>query len=367
MKEDMNHQKKKILALDDSSESLFILKELLSEKYTLLVATNPELATKIAREQQPDLILLDIIMPKLDGFQICRSLKEASATKDIPIIFLTSISEASNEAEGLLLGASDYITKPFSPAILHARISTQLTLQEAKDFLKHQNALLEEKVSRRTAEINIIQDVAMLAVGTLAESRDNETGNHIRRTQDYMKLLAQKLKNHPRFRHYLSDDTIRILYKSAPLHDIGKVGIPDRILLKPGKLTDAEMEIMKTHTTIGRDALITAEAIMNQHGHRHSFLHIAKEIAGGHQEKWDGSGYPEGLSGEDIPIAARLMAVADVYDALISDRVYKKSFSQEKSLGIMREGHGSHFDPDILDAFLESADEFESIRQKYSD
>jgi putative two-component system response regulator len=210
-----------------------------------------------------------------------------------------------------------------------------------------------------------IQDVTIHAMASLAETRDNETGNHIRRTQHYVKLLANHLRKHPRFAHFLdSDQTIEVLFKSAPLHDIGKVGIPDRILLKPGRFEPEEFEIMKTHTTLGRDAIKHAE---EQLGIEMPFLTMAKEIAYSHQEKWDGSGYPEGLSGDDIPISARLMAVADVYDALISRRVYKEGMPHEKAVAIMKEGRGSHFDPDVLDAFIELQDAFQKVARAFHD
>jgi putative two-component system response regulator len=201
-------------------------------------------------------------------------------------------------------------------------------------------------------------------MASLAETRDNETGNHIRRTQHYVKALALKLRGHSRFEQFLNDRSIDLLFKSAPLHDIGKVGIPDRILLKPGKLTPEEFEIMKTHTTLGRDAIEQAERRL---GTPVEFLKVAKEIAYSHQEKWDGSGYPEGLAGDAIPVSARLMALADVYDALISRRVYKPPFPHEKALEIIAEGRGRHFDPDITDAFMDIHEEFRRIARTYAD
>jgi putative two-component system response regulator len=219
-------------------------------------------------------------------------------------------------------------------------------------------------VARRGRELAAIQDVTILAMASLAETRDNDTGNHIRRTQNYIKVLAEHLQTHERFRFFLTDKNIDMLYKSAPLHDIGKVGIPDRILLKPGRFEPHEMEIMKTHCKLGRDAIQHAE---DQLGLEVEFLKYAKEIAYGHQEKWDGSGYPEGLAGDAIPISARLMAVADVYDALISRRVYKEGMPHEKAVRIIAEGRGTHFDPDIADAFIELADRFNDIAQRFAD
>jgi putative two-component system response regulator len=206
--------------------------------------------------------------------------------------------------------------------------------------------------------------VAIQAMASLAETRDNETGNHIRRTQHYIKVLAEHLRDHPRFSHFLTDDTIALLFKSAPLHDIGKIGIPDHILLKPGRYTEEEFEIMKTHTTLGRDAIQHAE---DQLGIRAEFLSLAKEIAYSHQEKWDGSGYPQALAGDDIPISARLMAVADVYDALISRRVYKSGMPHAQAVEIIRQGRGTHFDPDVCDAFLDCVEQFQTIAARFVD
>lgn len=231
-------------------------------------------------------------------------------------------------------------------------------------FLKDHNAFLEGEVKRRTREVEVVQDVTILAMASLAESRDNETGNHIRRTQNYVLALANELRTHPRFSAALDDRTIEMLYKSAPLHDIGKVGIPDAILLKPGKLTPEEFEIIKTHTTIGRDAIAAAERLIEGPS---TFLRLAREIAHYHQEKWDGSGYPEGLRGDAIPISARLMALADVYDALISRRVYKPPFPHEKTVSIITEGRGRHFDPDVVDAFVRIQGQFRAIAERFMD
>jgi putative two-component system response regulator len=239
-----------------------------------------------------------------------------------------------------------------------------LAAKAYSDFLTDKTSYLESEVARRTREVSAIQDVTIQAMASLAETRDSDTGNHIRRTQFYVKALTSKLRNHPNYSQYLTDTMIEMIFKSAPLHDIGKVGIPDRILLKPGRFDPAEFEIMKTHTTLGRDAIQAAE---NSLGLQVEFLSIAKEIAYGHQEKWDGSGYPEGLRGESIPVSARLMAVADVYDALISRRVYKNSMPHDKAISIIQEGRGSHFDPDMVDAFLSIQDEIQSIAARYAD
>ena len=354
-----------VLVVDDTPDNLMLMTELLKDRYRVKAANSGERALRVLQgDPLPDLILLDIMMPGLSGHQVAQQLQQDPRTRDIPIIFLTALASMADEIQGLELGAVDYITKPISPPLVLARVETQLKIKAAADFLRDQNDYLEQEVQRRTREVMAIQDVTILAMASLAETRDNETGNHIRRTQNYVKLLAELLREHPRFRHFLDEDTIKLLFKSAPLHDIGKIGIPDRILLKPGRFTPEEFEIMKTHTTLGRDAIQHAE---DQLGIKVDFLHFAKEIAYSHQEKWDGSGYPEGLAADDIPISARLMAVADVYDALISRRVYKSGMPHEQAVAIIRDGRGAHFDPDICDAFLANAERFREIAERFAD
>ena len=354
-----------ILVVDDTPDNLALMSSLLKDSYRVKLANHGEKALRIAAsDSPPDLILLDIMMPDLDGYQVCERLKADPATRDIPVIFLTARTEVEDERHGLELGAVDYITKPISPPIVLARVATHLQLKASADFLRDKATFLEAEVARRTRELQAIQDVTILAMASLAETRDNETGNHIRRTQHYVRALARRLQQHPRFAPVLTDACIETLYKSAPLHDIGKVGIPDRILLKPGRFTPEEFEIMKTHTTLGRDAIEHAE---RQLGMEVDFLACAKEIAYGHQEKWDGSGYPLGLAGEAIPLSARLMALADVYDALISRRVYKEPMSHAAATAIIEAGRGQHFDPDVVDAFLAIQDEFQAIARHYAD
>ena len=253
-------EKASILVVDDTPDNLALMSDLLKDHYRVRVANNGERALKIVRgDAPPDLILLDIMMPGLSGHDVCEQLKADSRTREIPIIFLTAMTAVEDEKKGLEMGAVDYITKPISPPIVLARVATHLKIKAAADFLRDKNAFLEAEVARRTREVNAIQDVTIIAMASLAETRDNDTGNHIRRTQFYVKALAEHLKDHPRFSRFLTDPTINMLYKSAPLHDIGKVGIPDRILLKPGRFTPEEFEIMKTHTTLGRDAIQAAE------------------------------------------------------------------------------------------------------------
>ena len=362
---DVERRRKTILAVDDSADSLALLSSLLKNVYQVKVAISGEAAIDaISRGGKPDLILLDVVMPGMDGYEVCARLKNDPSTRDIPVIFLTARTNSSDEEKGLKLGAVDYIVKPFSPPIVLARVATHIRLKEVRDFLLDQNAFLEEEIARRTEEVGMIQDVTMIALGSLAETRDNETGNHIRRTQNYIKILAERLAGHPRFRIFLSGNAVELFYKSAPLHDIGKVGIPDGILKKPGKLDPSEFEIMKAHTTLGRDAILAAESRLDSPT---SFLATAREIAWSHHEKWDGSGYPRSLAGDAIPFPGRLMAIPDVYDALISRRVYKPAYSHDEAMALIRKGAGTQFDPDIVSAFIDIEDEVKKIARSFED
>lgn len=354
-----------ILIVDDEPANLAVLAKLLQPAYRVRAANSGERAQHVAAsDPQPDLILLDVMMPGMNGYEVLAHLKDNPATRDIPVIFVTTMSAAEDEEHGLELGAVDYITKPLRAAIVLARVRTQLALKCASDCLKDQNAFLEAEVVRRMADNQLIQDVSIHALAHLAETRDPETGNHIRRTQEYVAMLARRLRAHPRFSDYLDEHVIQLLTKSAPLHDIGKVGIPDNILLKPGKLTPDEWEIMKTHAKMGSDSIEKAERDSDQPV---EFLSLAKEIAHWHHEKWDGSGYPDGLAADVIPLSARLMALADVFDALVSPRVYKAAMPFEQARDIIIEGRGCHFDPDVVDAFLSNFDEFVVIAQRYRD
>jgi len=359
------NDKATLLVVDDTPDNLSLMSALLKDRYKVKVANHGEKGLRIAASATPpDLVLLDVMMPEMDGYEVCRRLKADPRTRHIPVIFLTAKAEIEDEQKGLALGAVDYITKPISPPILMARVATQLSLKRSADLLRHKNDFLEAEVARRTEELEAIQDVTIRAMASLAETRDAETGKHLLRTQSYVKALAEKLQRHPRFSGFLTDRNIKLLFKSAPLHDIGKVGIPDSILLKPGRFEPHEMEIMKQHPLFGRNAIQAAEGWL---GKRVEFLTIAKEIALCHQERWDGSGYPAGLAGESIPASARLMAVADVYDALISRRVYKDRMTHEQAMQIIIDGRGSQFDPDVVDAFVEIEAEFCSIARSYPD
>lgn len=362
-----------ILIVDDEPLNIGILMELLTEDYRVLPAkSGHDALNMIDTGPKPDLILLDVMMPDMDGIEVCKLLKSRPLTSDIPVIFVSAKDDESDESEGFKAGAVDYINKPVSAVITRARVATHIKLAHAQKALQQQNNCLEVAVWQRTRELQLTQDITTLAMASLAETRDNETGNHIRRTQNYVRVLAEKLRHTEGFSHLLdSDHVIDLLYKSAPLHDIGKVGIADQILLKPGKLSDDEFVVMKQHAELGSLAIEKAEHELEEEIQSimggESFLRFAREIARYHHEKWDGSGYPEGLSGDDIPVSARLMAVADVYDALISKRVYKPAFSHSKAMQIIIEGRGSHFDPRVVDAFIELEPEVTHIAETYTD
>ncbi|WP_018606679.1 response regulator [Uliginosibacterium gangwonense] len=354
-----------LLIVDDSAENLYALSSLLRPHYRVLAATSGEAALRVAaRQPMPDLILLDVMMPSMDGYAVLTRLRASADTQQIPVIFLTALSDADDEERGLQLGAVDYITKPIKPSLVLARVRTQLEAKQARDWLQDQNATLEAEVARRMAENNLTQQASIRALAHLAETRDPETGNHILRTQSYVQQLANSARSHPRFAATLTESYIDLLVRSAPLHDIGKVGIPDHILLKPGKLTAEEMSIMRTHARLGSDAIAQAERDIEM---PLAFLATAKEIAHWHHEKWDGSGYPDGLAGDAIPLSARLMAVADVFDALISVRVYKPAVPYLEARAIMAAGRGAHFDPDIIDAFLVGFDDFVATAERHLD
>lgn len=354
-----------ILIVDDFPENLTVLSELLQPIYNVRAANSGQKALRIAGTMpRPDLILLDVMMPEMDGYQVFERLRSSPSTHDIPVIFVTAMDNKEAELQGLELGAVDYIIKPFVPPIVLARVRTQLELKQARDLLNNQNDYLEAEIKKRMAENELIQEVAIRALAHLAETRDPETGNHILRTQGYVHQLALELQTHPRFVPILNDRYIKLLARSAPLHDIGKVGIPDSILLKPGPLTPEEWEIMKTHAKTGSDAIELAE---QDAAGIVEFLSLAKEIAHWHHEKWDGTGYPDGLSGDSIPVSARIMALADVFDALISRRVYKHPMPHDEVQNIIASGRGRHFDPDMVDTFLANFNVFCGIADLHRD
>jgi len=353
--------RKTILVVDDVSENIDILVGVLGADYNISTAKTGEIALEITKKINPDLVLLDVMMPGMDGYQVCARLKSNEQTKNIPVIFLTALTQQEDEERGLMIGGVDYITKPFDPALLKARIKTHLELKSHRDNLEH---LVEEKVK----EIRRSRDAILASMAFLAEFRDPETGAHVLRTKEFVKVLAEELKYI--YPEELTDEKIEADYQAAELHDVGKVGVPDSILLKPGKLTDEEFEEMKKHTIYGAEIMSRAEHLI---GEPTPFLTAAKEIAGNHHEKWDGTGYPRGLKAEEIPVSARLMTVADIYDALRSKRPYKDGFTHEETVDMILNGDSGgrikpdHFDPNVLQAFKDVHHKFEEIYDKIKD
>lgn len=358
----MNAKRAIVLIVDEASDNLIGMNSLLQDRYEVRLANSGRAALMVMEHvPRPDLVVLDAALPDIDGYSVCQQLKSSPDTADIPLIFLQS---EPDEARAICVGAVDIIPKPFVAEVLRARVDTHLQLRHSRELLKQQRNLLEHVVEEVTAELSQMLDAMIWALASLAETREYETANHLRRVQHYVVALARQLQGHPRFSEELSDANIKSLYKAAPLHDIGKVSIPDAILLKPGPLTPAEFSVMKMHTVYGRDAIVNVE---NHLGYTNTFLRYAREITYSHQEKYDGTGYPDGLAGEAIPMAARLMSVADVYDALISKRVYKPAFTHETAMEMIRQVSGEHFDPDVVDAMLAAEEEFRTIAERYAD
>jgi putative two-component system response regulator len=358
--EDVLMGKKQILIVDDNDFNIDTLVAALGDDYDLRVALDGQTALDLIDQsgQLPDLILLDIMMPRMDGYEVCRRLKSSERTSGIKILFLTAMDDDEDQEKGLRLGADDYIVKPFSPSIIRARVRTHLKLKEYRDHL-------QEKVAQKTEQLRHAQEAIIASMAVMAERRDPETGAHIQRTKAYVKALACAMAQE--MPDKLSRTTIDMLEQAAPLHDIGKVAVPDQVLFKPGPLTREEFEIIKDHTTFGADIIRKTEMIVGDN----PLLKIAEQIACCHHEKWDGSGYPNGFAGEDIPIAARLMTIADVYDALISERPYKKAFSHKKAVDIILHGDGrtrpEEFDPRLLRCFERIHPRFDEIAHTFVD
>ncbi len=352
-----------ILAVDDTKLNINVLVSILGEQYALSVALDGESALRHVEENMPDLILLDIMMPGIDGIEVLRRLKNNERSKDIPVLMLTALSETEQKSNCFEFGAVDYIQKPFDANELQARVKTHLSLALARKTLKEQNHNLEELVEQRTQELLVTQQATIESMAALAEYRDPETGQHINRVKGYVALLARKLSQNPLFSDQLPRSTINLFIRSAPLHDIGKVGVRDDILLKTGALTDEEFAEMKRHTEYGAQVIRSVQKKVGAV----PFLDVAWEMAYSHHEKWNGTGYPAGLSGENIPLSARVMALADVYDALISRRVYKPPFTHSKAVKIILEESGTSFDPNIVAVFSGCAEKFREIALNFAE
>ncbi|UCV28547.1 response regulator [Ferribacterium limneticum] len=336
--------KQSILVVDDSPENIDLLSEVLRDEYRIRVATSGEKALKIVySDEPPDLILLDIMMPGLSGLEICRRLKANPDRRRIPVIFVTAMSSIEDEKRGLETGAVDYITKPISPPIVKARVRTHLALYD-------QSRELEHMVKQRTHELLTTRQQIIRRLGRAAEFKDNETGNHVLRMSHYARLIAEA--------HGLGQEASEIIFNTSPMHDIGKIGIPDSILLKPGKLDTEEWKVMYQHPIMG------AEIIGK---HDNELLETARIIALTHHEKWDGSGYPQGLKGEAIPLEGRIVAIADVFDALVSIRPYKAAIPLNEALQYLESQSGRHFDPSLMEAFRKALPEILRIKEIYAD
>ncbi|MEI6450332.1 MAG: HD domain-containing phosphohydrolase [Actinomycetes bacterium] len=349
-----------ILIVDDAAANLELLSELLGGRgYEPRPALSGEHALMAAQADPPDLVLLDVDMPGMDGYEVCRRLKADTRLKDIPVIFVSAIfTQAEDKVKALSLGAVDYVTKPFQAEEVYARVETHLRLRSLQVEVERHSRDLEDLVQQKVEEIVSAQMATIFALAKLAEYRDDDTGRHLERVGTYCRILAEEMRRAPKYAAVCTDQHIDNLERAAPLHDIGKVAIPDAILLKPGKLTAEEFEQMKRHTTLGADTLraVLAEYPSN------AFLVMGIEIAQSHHEKWDGGGYPQGLAGEAIPLAARIMAVADVYDAVRSKRSYKPAMPHAAAREVIVDGRGSQFDPVVVDAFAARADELAAVR-----
>ena len=363
----MECSRQKIIMVDDNMSNLSMGRNMLKTFYEVYPAPSAAKLFEILEKVIPDLILLDIEMPEMNGYETIKKMKADLRFADVPVIFLTAKSDESSELEGFDLGAADYISKPFSGPLLLKRIANQLLiLQQKKDLMASQAALrdyadsLSEKVHDKTREVINLQNAVLSTVADLVEFRDKLTGGHVSRTRLYLKSLTEELIREGSYAAEIKGWDMDFFLASAQLHDVGKIAISDLILNKPGRLTPEEFDIMKTHVTVGVDAI---EKIMIN-ADEHAFLGHALLITGTHHEKWDGTGYPMGLKGKNIPLEGRLMAIADVYDALIAARSYKEPFSHEKATSIILEGSGSHFDSVLVDVFKKVEGEFEKVAKE---
>jgi putative two-component system response regulator len=364
----------KVVIVDDNIANLKVAKSTLTELYDVFTVPSAAGMFDLLERNRPDLILLDIYMPEMDGYETIRILKNNAATQDIPVIFLTAKSDSESELEGLTLGAIDYISKPFVPPLLRKRIELHMTVERQKHRLEEQARTLEDQqerlldfnknlqrmVDEKTGKVLELQDALLKTVADLVESRDCVTGGHVERTQHGLFVLVSELDDLGLYRDQTEDWDIPLLLRSSQLHDVGKISVSDRILNKPGKLTPEEFDEMKKHTTFGVKIIEKIEFITADS----DFLRHAKIFAGTHHERWNGTGYPRGIAGEDIPLQGRLMAIADTYDALVSDRPYKKALFHEDAVRIILEGKGTHFDPALTDVFKQASDRLQGTRRE---
>jgi putative two-component system response regulator len=349
-----------ILVVDDAPANLELLSDLLrSRGYEPRPVLSGAAALAAAQADPPDLVLLDVDMPGMDGYEVCRRLKADERLRAVPVMFVSAVfTQAEDKVKALSLGAVDYVTKPYQAEEVYARVATHLRLRGLQLEVEEHSRRLEHLVEEKVEEIVSAQMATIFALAKLAEYRDDDTGRHLERVSAYSRILAEEMTQVPRFAALLTGQYVENLSRAAPLHDIGKVGIPDAILLKPGRLTTGEFDVMKRHTELGAETL---RFVLAQYP-GNDFLRIGIAIAQSHHERWDGSGYPQGLAGEAIPVAARVVAVADVYDAIRSRRSYKDAMTHEEAAAIVVGSRGTHFDARVVDAFSARADEFAAIR-----
>ena len=353
-----------ILIVDDTLTNLKVLTGMLKERgYKTRPIPSGKLALQAVRNTPPDLILLDINMPEMTGYEVCAHLKADEKLKDIPVIFISAISETIDKVKGFSIGGVDYITKPFQVDEVLARVETHLKLHRQECELVLHNHHLEELVQAQVKEISESQMATIFAISKLAESRDDDTGKHLDRVRIFCRLLAENLAENPKYRTLIQEKYLDNIAHASPLHDIGKVAISDAILLKPEKLTAEEFTVMQTHTTIGAQTL---QIVLKRYPKNH-FINMGISIARSHHERWDGGGYPEGIKGEAIPLSARIMAVADVYDALRSKRPYKEALTHGQTREIIYNERGTHFDPDVVASFLDLEKTFLQVSQDWED
>ncbi len=347
-----------IMIVDDTPENLHLLSSLLRKaNYQVSAFPQGSLALRAASQRPPDLILLDITMPGMDGYEVCAHLKADQFLQDIPVIFISALDDTGDKTRAFQAGGVDYITKPFQVEEVYARVNTHLLLRHSQQQLQQTNVCLEQQVADQLEEINRSQLAMIFALAKLSHMRDDDTGLHLERVQDLCKALASELARHEDFNRIITPDFIATIYHASPLHDVGKVGINDSVMLKPGRLTADEFETMKRHTTLGA---ATLEFVHAEYPHN-EFVKMGIEIAKYHHERWNGSGYPCGLAGEDIPLSARIMALVDVYEALRAKRPYKEPFSHRKAKQIILDECDSTFDPRVVEAFCAIDKEFDLI------
>ena len=350
----MQQDRKKVILVDDNPINLKLARNTLMGKYDVFTVPSAEKLFQLLEQTTPDIILLDVMMPGLSGYEAIKMLKSEPRTADIPVVFLTSKSDTNSELEGFIHGAVDYVSKPFSPQLLLKRVDVHVLVESQKKELKYMNDNLQKMVDDKTSEVLELQAAVLKTMANLVESRDDITGGHIERTQHFLELLMDEVLNHKAYNDVLGTWNIKLFLQSAQLHDVGKIAIKDSILMKPGPLTDEEREEMKKHTSFGESVI---EKIQ-ENARASLFLTHAKIMAGTHHERWDGRGYPRGIGGSEIPLQGRLMAIVDVYDALISERPYKKAFPSGEAIKMIQEAGGAQFDPALVEIFVSAAQRF---------